>query len=198
MPAGIPPFFRFNVIRDNIHSRNILSWILVPGPDILDIQIFRDAGLGFSLLTTILVAVQDRYLDLAGSATDEYFLRARDSLTSVYPDTLSVSPITNAEPLCAISGTVIGFDGLPKFAVNVIVEPSIPIGVSALGFGVSKKFLITTTDASGFFSIDVLQNAIVRFKIPDADIDFQTQIPDESAIDFSELLLVGGPIFGVV
>jgi len=185
MPAGIPPFFRFNVIRDNIHSRNILSWILVPGPDILDIQIFRDAGLGFSLLTTILVAVQDRYLDLAGSATDEYFLRARDSLT-------------NAEPLCAISGTVIGFDGLPKFAVNVIVEPSIPIGVSALGFGVSKKFLITTTDASGFFSIDVLQNAIVRFKIPDADIDFQTQIPDESAIDFSELLLVGGPIFGVV
>jgi hypothetical protein len=101
---------------------------------------------------------------------------------------LAFGPLGSAVPpvMCAIQGTLFGMGGGPL--VNAMVRATlVPTFTDRLGRGIEEALIETFSDATGSFSLAVVQGAVIRLEIDAIGYDRRVTVPASSSVVFTTL-----------
>jgi len=104
-------------------------------------------------------------------------------------DFIVVTP--SLENVCRVYGTLYCENGSPAENIDVMIlhdDMSDPGHFNPTVIGMMP--IISTTDANGFFSVDVIQNSEVIVYIKDLNYRRRAQIPEKVSVKFTEMSLV--------
>lgn len=91
-----------------------------------------------------------------------------------------------------VTGTICKADGTPSEGshVRAVVKSTLDDqgGQVAGSAGISSEQAEAYTNATGFFSIDLVAGAIVLLEIPDVNLSKEVQLPGGGSVDFISLI----------
>lgn len=94
--------------------------------------------------------------------------------------------------ICTVSGTIYNLDG--SIAVGVPVKATVVSAATTQsgqlfgGSGITSTAIEAVTDATGTFSLDLVQGAKVLLEIPGINLKKTIDVPPTSTADFSSLI----------
>jgi hypothetical protein len=125
--------------------------------------------------------------DLDGSVEDYYKISTVDSLGAESQKTEFKQAVSFTGAICVIEGIVTDLQGARKPDAEVCAKIiSRPQSVETASL-ICKDEVCTVTDASGRFSLAVLQGAVIEFTIPAAGVSQTIEVPESAFVFLTDL-----------